>query len=109
MARRETNDPASPLYQADLLGTGLGPNDSQIDDNDAAGPANVLWPTPDYSMTDPQVDGVEVGLGDRMPAPPPGSIARHVEVDESDYNMLADRRDSMLDGSENRYTGPMEG
>ena len=39
-------DPNSELVQAHILGTGLGPNDSQIDD-DAMGPVNVQLPTPE--------------------------------------------------------------
>ncbi len=93
MARRETSDPASPLWQADILGTGLGPNDSQIDD-DAEGPVNIA-PTVDYAPTDPMVDGVEA-FTSAMPPPPPGSIATHVHIGEHD-DMLSGRRYSMFD------------
>jgi hypothetical protein len=85
---RKTTDPSSPLYQADVLGTGLAPNDSMIADN-----VNVAL-TPDYAQTDPQVDaGVDTPM---VPAPLAGTIANHVDISEADYNTLADRNYTML-------------
>jgi hypothetical protein len=94
MASSRGFDPNSELVQADILGTGLGPNDSQID-NDAMGPVNVQLPTPDYAQTDPMVDGVEA-FDTPIPPPPPGSIARHIDIDV-DGDSLATRNYSMME------------
>jgi hypothetical protein len=86
MARRETSNPASELWQADVPGTGLGPNDSWIDDGN-------IPPTIDCSA--PLADGVE-GQSSPVPPPPPGSIANHVQISDPDGNSLSGGNYSML-------------
>jgi hypothetical protein len=121
----ETTDPASPLYQATVLGTGLTPGDDTLDgagadtlytaadygDQESRPVAGLgtndsqidddamgpvnIPPTIDYAQTDPMVDGVEA-FTSPMPPPPPGSIANHVHINDADGNMLSDRRYTMF-------------
>lgn len=81
MAQKETTNPASPLWQADVLGTGFLPNDSMIDKG------GNIPPTIDYA--EPITDGVEA-FDEPAPPPPPGSIANHVHISDPDGNALSE-------------------
>jgi hypothetical protein len=79
MAQKEPTNPASALWQADVLSTGFLPNDSMI------GEGGNIAPTIDYAA--PITDGVEAF--DEPPPPPPGSIANHVHIGDPDGNTLS--------------------